>query len=145
MSTPSSRKPPASAPSAPEGPDLLQVLVARRVMTAEQAERVRRAQKVGNVSAETAVIQLGFANEVQIAQAIAAEAGLPYVKINPLDLDLDVVTKGLSGPFARKHGMVAISKSVDKITIAVHDPFRPFPFEDVKLVTGLEVVRVVAT
>ncbi len=28
---------------------------------------------------------------------LAADAGLPYVKINPLDLDLDVVTKGLSG------------------------------------------------
>ena len=51
MSTPSQRKPPASAPSAPEGPDLLQVLVAHRVLTAEQADRVRRAQKVGNVSA----------------------------------------------------------------------------------------------
>src|SRR6266508_6029480 len=97
MSTPSSRKPPASAPSAPEGPDLLQVLVARRVITAEQADRVRRAQKVGNVSAEAAVIQLGFAGEVQIAQALAAHAGLPYVKINPLDLDLDVVTKAIAG------------------------------------------------
>src|SRR6266568_288743 len=145
MSTPSSRKPPASAPSAPEGPDLLQVLVARRVLTAEQGERVRRAQKVGNASAETAVIQLGFAGEVQIAQALAAHAGLPYVKINPLDLDLDVVTKAIAGPFARKHGMVAIGKTIDKITVAVHDPFAPFPVEDIKRVTGLDVDRVVAT
>src|SRR6266496_3691968 len=145
MSTPSSRKPPSSAPSAPEGPDLLQVLVARRVLTAEQAERVRRALKVGNVSAETAVIQLGFAGEVQIAQALAAHAGLPYVKINPLDLDLDVVTKAIAGPFARKHGMVAIGKTNDRITIAVHDPFAPFPVEDIKRVTGLDVDRVVAT
>src|SRR6266702_2329395 len=145
MSTPSQRKPPASAPSAPEGPDLLQVLVARRVLTAEQGERVRRAQKVGNVSAETAVIQLGFAGEVQIAQALAAHAGLPYVKINPLDLDLDVVTKAIAGPFARKHGMVAIGKTIDKITVAVHDPFAPFPLEDIKRVTGLDVDRVVAT
>ena len=144
-STPSSRKPPASAPSAPEGPDLLQVLVARRVLTAEQADRVRRAQKVGNVSAEAAVIQLGFAGEVQIAQALAAHAGLPYVKINPLDLDLDVVTKAIAGPFARKHGMVAIGKTIDKITVAVHDPFAPFPVEDIKRVTGLDVDRVVAT
>src|SRR5207247_6223520 len=146
MSTPSSRKPPSSAPSAPEGPDFLQVMVARRVLTAEQAERVRRAQKVGgNVSAETAVIQLGVANEIQIAQALAAHAGLPYVKINPLDLDIDVVTKGLSAPFARKHGLVAIAKSGDKITIAVHDPFAPFPTDDIKRVTGLDVERVVAT
>src|SRR2546425_10519619 len=114
MSTPSSRKPPASAPSAPEGPDLLQVLVARRVLTAEQAERVRRALKVGNVAAETAVIQLGFAGDVQIAQALAAHAGLPHVHINPHDLDLHVVTKPIAGPFARKHRILARGEHSDQ-------------------------------
>src|SRR5438552_2566164 len=142
-----SRKPTAPPPAAPAEPslDVIPILVSRKVLTAEQAERVRRATRMSPQSGEQAVIQLGFASEVQIAQAVAAEAGLPYVKINPLDLDLDVVTKGLSGPFARKHGLVAISKTVDKITVAVHDPFAPFPAEDIKRVTGLEVERVVAT
>jgi general secretion pathway protein E len=143
MTTTSSRK---TAPTPVAGPrDLLAVLVAQRVLSAEQVERLRRAQKVSGLAVEQAVLQLGLANEVQIAQALAAHAGLPYVKINPLDLDLDVVTKAIAGPFARKHGMVAIAKSKDRITVAVHDPFAPFPFEDVKRVTGLEVDRVVAT
>ncbi len=151
MSTPSSRKPSAAGRShatatpAVDAPDILPILVSRKVLTAEQADRVRRTIKINGVAADQAAIQLGFTSEVQIAQAVAAEAGLPFVKINPLDLDLDVVTKALSGPFARKHGMVAISKSAEKITIAVHDPFAPFPTEDVRLVTGLEVERVVAT
>src|SRR5262245_36715892 len=127
MSTPSPRKPAPSAPSAPEGPDLLQVLVARRVLTSEQVERVRRSQKVGGLGLEQAVVQLGFASEVQIAQALAGHANLPYVKINPLDLDLDVVTRAIAGPFARKHGMVAIGKTERTITVAVFDPFAPFP------------------
>lgn len=114
-------------------------------MNEEQAERVRRAQKINSFSVEQAIVQLGLVNEVQIAQALAAEAGLPYVKINPLDLDIDVVTKAVAGPFARRHGMVAIAKTMDRITIAVHNPFAPFPIEDVKRVTGLEVDRVVAT
>jgi general secretion pathway protein E len=144
MASPPSRRS-APAPAAPESPDLIPLLVRRSVLSAEQAERVRRSSKVNSLSAEQAVVQLGFANEVQIAQAVAAEAGLPYVKINPLDLDLDVVTKGLSGPFARKHGLVAISKSGDRIIVAVHNPFAPFPEEDIKRVTGLDVDRVVAT
>ena len=90
-------------------------------------EKVRRAQKVNKFSVEQAIVQLGVVNEVQIAQALAAEADLPYVKINPLDLDLDVVTKGVAGPFARRHGMVAIAKTADRITVAVHNPFAPFP------------------
>ena len=125
--------------------DLLGVLVQQKVLTADQAEKVRRAQKVNGLSAEHAVLQLGAASDVQIAQALAAHAGLPYVKINPLDLDLDVVTKAIAGPFARKHGIVAIAKTAERITVAVHDPFAPFPAEDIKRVTGLEADRVVAT
>ncbi|HLA79367.1 MAG TPA: ATPase, T2SS/T4P/T4SS family [Vicinamibacteria bacterium] len=145
MATPPQRKPVPAPPPPPEGPELLTILVNRKVLTAEQADRVKRAVKVNGLPSEQALIQLGFASDVQIAQAKAAEAGLPYVKINPLDLDLDIVTKGLSGPFARRHGLVAISKTADRITIAVHDPFAPFPEEDIKRVTGLDVDRVVAT
>jgi hypothetical protein len=103
-----------------------------------QTERVRRARRGNSLTSEQAVIQMGFLNEVQIAQALAAEADLPYVKINPLDLDLDLVTKALSGPFARRHGMVAISKTAEKITIAVHNPFAPFPFDDIRVLQSLQ-------
>jgi len=143
MASPQAKK--AATVTAPEAPELLSVLVAQNVLGAEQAEKVRRAQKVNGFSAEQAVLQLGIANEAQIAQAFAAQAGLPYVKINPLDLDLDVVTKAIAGPFARRHGMVAIAKNGNRITIAVHNPFAPFPLEDVKRVTGCEIDRVVAS
>ena len=148
MATPPSRKP--AKPAAPVAPpestvDILPILVSQKVLTPEQADRVRRTTRLNSVPAEQAVIQLAMANEVQIAQALAVHAGLPYVKINPLDLDLDVVTRGLSAPFARKHGLVAISKTESTITVAVFDPFAPFPEEDIKRVTGLEVARVVST
>src|SRR5438445_12677779 len=127
MSSPPSRKSGPVAPAPAETTDLLPILVTRRVLTVEQAERVRRASRVGSLGIEQAIKQLGVANEIQIAQALAAHAGLPYVKINPLDLDIDVVTKGLPAPLARKPGLVAIAKSADKITAAAHDPFAPFP------------------
>src|SRR5512143_119522 len=142
MTTSSRKTAPAAAPEAPQ---LLAALVAQRVLTQEQVEKLRRAQKVNGLGVEKAVLQLGLASDVQIAQALAAQAGLPYVKINPLDLDLDVVTRAIAGPFARKYGMVAIAKSETTITVAVHDPFAPFPLADVKQSTGLEVERVVAT
>jgi general secretion pathway protein E len=143
MAIPSARK--TAHALAAAAPDLLAVLVERKLLSPDQAEKVRRAQKVNGLTAEQAVLHLGVANDAQIAQALAAHVGLPYVKINPLDLDLDVVTKAIAGPFARKHGIVAIAKTADRITVAVHDPFAPFPAEDIKRVTGLEVDRVVAT
>src|ERR1041384_8035087 len=113
MSTPVNRKPAPVTTASEASVDVLPILIAQKVLTAEQAEKVSRAVKVNSMNREQAVIQMGFANEVQIAKALAAHAGLPYVKINPLDLDIEVVTKGISSPFARKHGMAAIAKQGD--------------------------------
>ena len=143
--TPPQRKPIPATAAVETMVDLVGLLQSTQVLTLEQAERVRRSQKLNNCTAEHAILQLAFTTDAQIAKTLAQAAGLPYVKLNPLDLDLDVVTKGLSAPFARKHGMVAISKTDTTITVAVHNPFAPFPIDDVRRVTGLEVERVVAT
>jgi general secretion pathway protein E len=145
---PARRRHSATAPSpgrSADGTDLLQVLVFYKILRPDQIEIVRRTARLKSLSFEQAIVELGLATDVQIAQTLATYAGLPFVKINPLDLDLDVVTTALSGPFARKHGLIAISKSESTLTVAVYDPLAPFPADDITRVTGLDVERVVAT
>jgi general secretion pathway protein E len=140
--------PPRKAPEPPapaDITDLLQILVFRKTLTREQAERVRRHSRTTAAPAVQTIVKLGLASEAQIAEALAEFAGLRFVKINPLELDLEVVTGALSGPFARKHGIVAIAKTEEKLTVAVHDPFAAFPADDIRRVTGLAIERVVAT
>jgi len=139
------RKPVARFESAAETADLLQILMFRNVLTREQAERVRRYARANSIPVAATIVALEFATEIQIAEALAAFAGLPFVKLNPLELDLDVVTGALSAAFCRRHGLVAISKTAITLTVAVRDPFAPFPADDIKTVTGLDVARVVAT
>src|SRR5438093_1325791 len=145
MTGPPPRRPQAVQPA--DISDLLQILVFRKALTRDQADRVRRYARANGVGVVQTVVKLGLATEIQIGEALAAFAGLRFVKINPLELDLDVVTGALSGPFARRHGLVAIAKTDEKLTVAVHDPFAPFPAEDIQLVTGglLTIERVVAT
>ena len=144
MAIPSTKK--SASATAPAATELLAALVAQKILTTDQAEKVRRAEAVNGVAPEQAVQVLGLANDVQVAKALAAHTGLPYVKINPLDLDLDVVTKAIPELFAKRNGIVAIARSADRITIAVHNPFAPFPEDDIKRVTNCSNVdRVVAT
>ena len=131
-STPPSRKRGASLAGAPgtrqsDGTDVLQVLVFQKRLTSEQVDPIRRTARTKSVSVEQAIIDLGLLSEVQIAESLASHAGLRFIKINPLDLDLDVVTTALSGPFARRHGLIAISKNATTLTVAVQDPLAPFP------------------
>jgi hypothetical protein len=90
MGSPTHRKTAPVAPPPAESPELLPILVARKVLTPEQADRAKRSARMSNVTTEQAVVQLGMASEIQIAQALAAHTGLAYVKINPLDLDLRI-------------------------------------------------------
>jgi general secretion pathway protein E len=145
---PSQRKRGLAAPGAvrpSDGTDVLQVLVFSKLLSPDQVEPIRRTAKVKSIPVEQAIVDLEILTEVQIAEALAHYAGLRFVKINPLDLDLDVVTTALSGPFARRHGLIAISKNATTLTVAVHDPLAPFPSDDIRSVTGLDVERVVST
>src|SRR5207237_3242353 len=120
--------------------------VVRHTLTREQAERVRRHARGTGADVQQTIQTLGLATEAQISEALAGFANLRFVTLNPLELDLDVVTGALSGPFSRRHGMVAIAKTDEKLTIAVQDPFAPFPVDDIRRSTGLRTIeRVVAT
>jgi len=143
---PTAKRPQAPPPdkTAVAAREVVPLLVARKVLTAEQGEKVDKLARLERIPVDEAIGRLGLLNEVQLTQALAEAAGLRFLRINPLDLDLEVVTSALPAGFARKNRIVAIGQNAGKIVIAVPDPFAPFPEEDIRRVTGLEVERVVA-
>ena len=142
---PTARRQPASPPPPPTTVrEIVPLLVARKALTLEQAEKVEKLARLEKLPTDEAIVRLGIMSEVGLSQALAEAAGLRFQRINPLDLDLEVVTSALPAGFARKNGIVAIGQNAGKIVVAVHDPFAPFPDEDIRRVTGLEVEKVVA-
>src|ERR1700752_929308 len=65
----------------------------------------------------------GKIDENSVAKVLAAAAGAPYLKIDPLKVDNDLVAKTLSRPFAHRHVVIPIARERDAIAIAVTDPF----------------------
>jgi general secretion pathway protein E len=65
----------------------------------------------------------GKIDENAVAKLLAAAAGMPYLKIDPIAVDNDLVAKTLSRPFAHRHVVIPIARERDAIAIAVTDPF----------------------
>jgi general secretion pathway protein E len=126
-------------------PNLIAILKQQGVLNAEEEEQALRLMKVQQLSEEAAIRRLGRHGEDEVTQAVARHANLPYLKINPLDLDLDVVTSALPAPFARKHTMCAVSKHGTTVTLAIANPFNRAPLRDLQQFGGLEVKLVVAS
>ncbi len=62
-------------------------------------------------------------DEDGVAQVLAKDSGTPYLKIDPLRVDNDLVVKTVSRPFARRHVVLAVSREGEEITLAITDPF----------------------
>ncbi len=61
--------------------------------------------------------------EDRIVEALAQELDMEFVKIDPMKLDMELVTQTITRPFARRHRMVPIAEEDDVIVFAVDDPF----------------------
>ncbi|HXG59307.1 MAG TPA: GspE/PulE family protein [Thermoanaerobaculia bacterium] len=81
-----------------------------------------------------------------IARLIAEDAGLPFFKIDPLKLDVEMIESKISRPFARKHRMVPVAVRDGKLVVAVVNPFdtaaldsyRPMAKQEIELVVSSE-------
>jgi general secretion pathway protein E len=83
-------------------------------------------------------------DEEAIYQALAKKWKLPYKKINPLKLDLNLVTTTIPRSFALKHLVLPIAAEGECLTIATPNPFNFETIEDISRATYMKVRTVVS-
>ena len=83
-------------------------------------------------------------DEDKITKALAEVIGLPYVKIDPLKLDVQLITRTLSRPFARKHAVLPLEKRSGALVVATANPFDRELFENLHGLTGLAIEPVLS-
>ncbi|MBW2553711.1 MAG: Flp pilus assembly complex ATPase component TadA [Deltaproteobacteria bacterium] len=80
-----------------------------------------------------------------IMHAIADNLSIPFKKIDPLELNLDVVTRMIAKPFAIKHLVVPIELIDGELKVAMYNPLNHEALEDIKRVSRVEISPVVST
>lgn len=83
--------------------------------------------------------------EDTITETLASFLKLDYLKIDPLKLDLDVVTSHIPRPFALKHMIVPVASKAGELTIAVADPFNESMLAELATAHRLSIRRVLAS
>lgn len=84
--------------------------------------------------------------EFEIARAIAKDSGLDFTRIDPLNLDADLIESKMSRPFAKRHRMIPLELHNGKLRVALADPgdiegidsFRRIAERDLELVVASE-------
>jgi len=79
-----------------------------------------------------------------LTQWLAQRAGLPYVRIDPLKLDVATITEVVSYAYASRSGILPISSGATGIVLAVKDPFDVEWMRDLEAALKLPLKRVCA-
>ncbi|MFH1975919.1 MAG: GspE/PulE family protein [Pseudomonadota bacterium] len=88
---------------------------------------------------------LKIADEDVIYQALAEEWGLPFKKIDPIKLNLNIVTTTIPRSFAMKHKILPVSVENGCLTVATSDPFNIEVFDDIARAIQTKVKVVVSS
>jgi general secretion pathway protein E len=83
-------------------------------------------------------------DEDKAARAVADAAGVAYRKIDPLELDAALITRTLSRPFARRHGVLPLERRNGSLIVAASNPFDRELFENLRGLTGAGIEPVLA-
>jgi general secretion pathway protein E len=81
-----------------------------------------------------------------LARLVAEDAHLPFCKIDPLKLDVEMIESKISRPFARRHKMVPVAIRDGKLIVAMVNPFdnnaidsyRPMAKQEIEVVVSAE-------
>ncbi|MBW3564144.1 MAG: GspE/PulE family protein [Acidobacteria bacterium] len=84
-------------------------------------------------------------DDILIARLIAEDADLPYFKIDALKLDIDLIEKKISRPFARRHRMLPVAVRDGRLRVAVVNPFDVASIESFRNIAGQEIELVVSS
>ena len=87
--------------------------------------------------------ELGFADEVTVAKAVAESMGLPFVDIGSYDIDPGAALL-LKLDLMRRYAVLPVKVQDGELIIAMADPANIFAIDDVRIVTGREIRPVVA-
>ena len=114
------------------------------LISEEQLEKALLDQKKEGGRLGSTLVKLGFVTEDQLLQFLSRQYGIPSVDLNRLEIDA-AVTKLIPTDVVQKYHVVPVKRAGAVLSVAMVDPTDMFAIDDIKFMTGYEVVPMVAT
>ncbi len=121
-----------------------ELLLKEKRITPEQLQEALTHQRQNGGRLGLNLVKLGFVKDEEVTSLLSRQYGVPAIDIHQFEID-PTVTRLVSSETAQKYGVVPLSRSGARLTIAMIDPTNVFAMDDIKFMTGYNVEPVVAS
>ncbi|MBX5477016.1 MAG: Flp pilus assembly complex ATPase component TadA [Clostridia bacterium] len=120
------------------------LLVEAGLVSPQDLQRaLQESERLGERLGRT-ITRLGLATETDVAQALAAQLGLPFVDERHLSVDVSVAQR-FGEAAARQHGALPVALEGGAVTVAMSDPLNVVALDDIAFLFRAEPRPVVVT
>ncbi len=121
-----------------------EILVESKLITPENLEEALKVQKEKGGLIGKILVDLNYAGEEDIAKALMAQYGFPYLPLGCYEVDLEAA-KLIPEQVARQYGVVAIDRVGNILTIVMSNPLNEQAIEDIEMISKLTIQVFVST
>ena len=121
-----------------------EVLLERGLIDRKKLEEALAYQKEHGGLIGQVLIRLGFTTEEQVALALTAQYGFPYLPLDNYEID-GGLTSMIPEEVARQYCLIPIDRIGNALTLAMADPSNMKAIEEVELLTKCVVQAFVST
>lgn len=122
---------------------LVEILIYDKILKQEDLDFALAEQKKSGGELSKILVRLKFISEDDLTHALSTGLGMPLIDISRLKIDPAVV-KIIPQDVAVKYQIIAISRMGDNLTLAMADPLNIFAIDNVKALTGMNIVPIIA-
>src|SRR4029079_18831610 len=121
-----------------------QILIDLGFITPEQLETALEEHRKTPKSLGRVLIDLGMIKESDLVRALAEQVGLEFVDLSEFQIDT-VATALLPEALAKRYRALPIGERDGRLLVAMSDPANVYALDDIRTITGRDVLPVVAT
>lgn len=124
--------------------NLGEVLLKQKLVSNDQLKSASDYQQKNDVAIGTALINLGYVTEEEMAQALSRQLGYSYIDLDQFEVYPDARNL-ISKELARKYMIMPVHRNQSTLTLAMVDPTDLECLEDIRFRTGLSIQPVIAS
>ena len=109
----------------------------------ETLNKALNAQKSSKKKLGQILVDMGVADDVVIAKALAVRLKIPYGRIDKVSIPDDIISL-IPPELAEKHSVIPLRKNGNRLLVAMANPLDLYAIEDLRFYTQLPIDRAVA-
>ena len=123
---------------------IVEVLLEKGLITPEHLSVAMTLRKKEGVRLDRALVKLGHISEEALLRVMSEQLAMPMIDLSSVVIDPETLRSVPSKLVYRKQ-VVPVSRVNGTLTVATSDPFDLYAFDELRLMTGLEILPVLAT